>query len=63
MDAAVLPGQRNLPQLVGVVPLGQQVEEAGLAGVCKSLAMFNKYNYFTRHTELFEKWDLLLKLW
>ena len=34
VDGTVLPRQRNLPQLVGVVPLGQQVEEAGLAGVC-----------------------------
>ena len=40
VDGAVPPRQRNLPQLVCVVPLGQQVEEAGVAGVCiVSLAM------------------------
>ena len=31
VDGAVLPRQRNLPQLVSVVPLGQQMEESGLA--------------------------------
>ena len=34
VNGAVVPGQRNLPQLVCVVTLGQEVQEAGLlAGI------------------------------
>ena len=59
VDAAVLPRQGNLPQLVGVVPLGQQVEEAGLAGVCIVLiAMFNTGRMYST----IDKQDLLLNL-